>query len=286
MTEKLIWTLGLAVAAIPVACLGRANARAVPIGALLIALYLGGTFGVLGTAGAAIGQPGKGSELLLKLVVTLAVLAGLALGSFVLIEGPIDVRMRWTGISLAAWIGSAAIAYVTYGRVEDLHHRQANEEYMAPIRAAAARARELRAELDREPQRRRGAIDEALRALEPLAAESDETVQRFLVFGDPIAAPESVTVWGVLQMRPWRQWSAFGYHGERLHAQLNRLLQLRGYPARVALGFAPAAAVDSAGGDSVYFGGGAIDLIPQYLPDNVITNIPRPLELPARRVSP
>jgi len=64
---------------------------------------------------------------------------------------------------------------------------------------------------------------------------------------------------------------------------MNDLLRERGYPVKIALGFASSAAIDSAGGDEAYFGRDGSQVIPQYLPDNVIGNHPRRLEAPRRK---
>lgn len=65
--------------------------------------------------------------------------------------------------------------------------------------------------------------------------------------------------------------------------RLNNLLRERGYPVKIALGFAFSAAIDSSGGDEAYFGRDGSKVIPQYLPDNVIGNRPRRLEAPGRK---
>lgn len=217
-------------------------------------------------------------------MVMLVVLGVLTVVGFFLIEPP-EERMKWTGVSIGVWIAVALVQYIAFGRVEQLYLDQSREAYLAPIRRAEAEGLRLRAELDQYPERRREALDGALRDIEPEAARSYEKIERFLVFGDPASAPGQVVVWGVLTMRPERQWIDFGYHGERLHEWLNWRLRLLGYPAKIALGFAPTQAVDSAGGDAAYFGPDAAALIPQYLPGHQKGAAPPPLDFPTRRSS-
>ena len=92
-----------------------------------------------------------------------------------------------------------------------------------------------------------------------------------------------MAVWAVVTPTVHVTWLSYSFYGERLHQRVNNLLRERGYPVKIALGFASSTAIDSAGGDDAYFGRDGSRVIPQYLPDNVIGNHPRRLEPPRRK---
>ena len=108
-------------------------------------------------------------------------------------------------------------------------------------------------------------------------------VDRFVVFGDPATEPDRMVVWAVVTPTVHVTWLSYSFYGERLHQRVNNLLRERGYPVKIALGFASSTAIDSAGGDDAYFGRDGSKVIPQYPPDNVIGNHPRRLEAPRRK---
>ena len=132
------------------------------------------------------------------------------------------------------------------------------------------------------PDRRRAVIDSALIELRKYVAESNVTLDRVVVLGDPATAPDCVVVWGVLSVRAEFGWRSFGLHGQRSHEILNLQLRRRGCPAPIALGFAPTADVASAGGDEAYFGREGSGVIAQFPAGTMIGERKRPLELPRR----
>jgi len=183
---------------------------------------------------------------------------------------------------VGVWILVGMIVSLASGEVQDVHLEAESKAFLERAAQAEAEIPRTRAKLDRTPERRRAVLETTLAQVKGEVVLSYREVGRFVVLGDPATEPEHVAVWAVVTPRPPESWAAYSFYGERLHQRLNSLLRERGYPVKIALGFAFSAAIDSAGGDEAYFGRDGSKVIPQYLPDNVIGNRPRRLEAPRR----
>ena len=274
------WLVAIAVALIPLGWLAMRNARAVPIGAFIVAIIAVVGFGAIGVGGAAVNSSVGAQKGILLLGATLAVLIAVALANLAWMTGPVDSRLNWAATSTGVWLLVVLIGSWAAGWSRGIDADRSSEAYWAPIRAAEARGAQLRAELDRHPERRAAVIDSALVAVKTFGEESMEKIERFVVFGDPARAPANVVIWAVVRMRPDTDWSRFGYYGERMQLRLNDGLRLGGYPAKVAFGVAPANAVDADGGDAGYFGTDGTRRVPQYPANHQVPGVPAPLAMP------
>ncbi len=278
-----IWVAALAISAIPVGLLVRRNARSVLAGALVVALFVVYGLGALGVGGAGAGPTSDAGSVLILWIVVMAVLVCLLLITFARMNGSFFERIRWTGVGVGVWILVGMIVSGASGEVQDLHLEAESQAFLERAAQAEAEIPRTRAKLDRTPERRRAVLDNTLAQVKGEVVLSYREVGRFVVLGDPATAPEHVVVWAVVTPRPPESWAAYSFYGERLHQRLNSLLRERGYPVKIALGFAFSAAIDSAGGDEAYFGRDGSKIIPQYLPDNVIGDRPRRLEVARRK---
>ena len=279
-----IWVTALAISAVPVGLLARRNPRSILAGALVVALFVAFAFGGLGVGGAGAGPSSDLPGLLILWIVVMAVLAWLLLITFARMNGSFGERIKWTGAGVGVWILVGMIVSRASGQVQDLQIEAEAQAFVDRAARAEAEIPRTRRELDRTPERRRVVLDATLAQVKgDFAASHSHELGRFVVFGNPATEPDRVVVWTVVT--PTRQvtWLWYSFQGERLHQQMNDLLRERGYPVKIALGFASSAAIDSAGGDEAYFGRDGSQVIPQYLPDNVIGNHPRRLEAPRRK---
>jgi hypothetical protein len=274
-----IWMVALAISALPVVWLARRNPRAVLTGALLPALLLVYALGGLGLGGAGAGPRGDLGTLLLMWIVVMAVLLGLLLFSFSRMKGSFVERIKWTAVGVGVWVFVGTMVTRASGEVNDL---RVEAETQAFVKHAAQAQADQRRELDRTPERRRAVLDSVLAQMKQ-GELGYRPLGRLLVFGDATTAPERVVLWTVVTPGPKDTWAAYSFYGERLHQRLNALLQERGYPAKIGLGIAFAAAVDSAGGDEAYFGPDGANVMPQYPPDTVTGNRTRRIEAPRPR---
>lgn len=252
-------------------------------GALVVALFVVYAFGALGLGGAGAGPRSDVAGLLIMWIVVMAVLVGLLLITFARMNGSFLERVKWTAVGVGVWILVGMIVSRASGEVQDLQMEAETQAFLDRAAQAEAEIPWKRSELDRTPERRRAVLDSTLAQVKGEVVLSYREVGRFVMFGDPATEPEHVVVWAVVTPTPQETWAAYSFYGERLHQRLNNLLRERGYPVKIALGFAFSAAIDSAGGDESYFGRDGSKVIPQYLPDNVIGNRPRRLEAPHRK---
>lgn len=280
-----IWVTALAISAVPIGLLARRHPRAVLAGALVVALlvvYALGGFG-LGGAGAGAGASSGLAGLVIMWIAVMVALVILLLITVARMSGSLEERLKWTAAGVGVWILVGMIVSRASGEVQDLRRQAELQAFLDRAAQAEAEIPRTRRELDKAPERRRVILDSTLAQVKGEVVLSYRPVDRFVVLGDPATEPEHVVVWAVITPTPKQSWPVYSFYGERLHQRLNSLLRERGYPAKIALGFASAAAIDSAGGDQAYFGRDGSELIPQYQPDNVIGSHPRRLEAPRRR---
>ncbi len=252
-------------------------------GAFVVALFVVYGVGALGVGGAGAGPTSDAGSVLILWIVVMAVLVCLLLITFSRMNGSFSERIKWTTRGVGVWLLVGIIVSRASGEVQDLKLAAESQAFLVRAAQAEAEIPRTRAALDRTPERRRAVLDGTLAQVKGEVVTSYREVGRFVVLGDPATEPEHVVVWAVVTPRPPESWAAYSFYGERLHQRLNSLLRERGYPGKIALGFAFAAAIDSAGGDEAYFGRDGSKVIPQYLPDNVIGNRPRRLEAPRRK---
>ena len=279
-----IWVTALVISAVPVGWLARRNPRSLLAGVLVVALFVVYALGGFGLGGAGAGPTSDIAGLLITWIVGMAVLACLLLITLARMNGSFSERIKWTGAGVGVWILVAMIVSRASGEVQDLQMEAESQAFLDRAARAEAEIPRTRAKLDRTPERWRAVLDSTLAKVKgDFAASHYQELGRFVVFGNPATEPDRVVVWAVVT--PTRQvtWLWYSFQGERLHQQMNDLLRERGYPVKIALGFASSAAIDSAGGDEAYFGRDGSQVIPQYLPDNVIGNHPRRLEAPRRK---
>jgi len=186
---------------------------------------------------------------------------------------------------MVIWIFVTAVLGFAWEQAKVVRMDRSLDSLEAAQDSAEARVAGHRAELDAAPERRRVALDGTLNGLWRRVAERWGQFHRYIVFGDPATDPGNVVVWVVVTVPPTSYWGAVGIFGEKFHRFLNNEIREKGYPARVAVGFAPAGAVDSAGGDAAYFGPGGANMIPQY-PAEFKTYTMRPIKEPERRAAP
>jgi len=283
MTVVLIWVTALVISAVPVGLLARRNPRSVFTGALIVALFIVCALGAMGLGGAGAGsRTGLVGLLILWIVVMVAIVA-LLLTTFSRMRGSFADRLKWTAVGVGVWILVGIIVSRASGEVQDLQRQAELQAFLNRAAQAEAEIPRTRGELDRTPERRRVILDSTLAQVKGEVVQSSRPVDRFVVLGDPATEPARVVVWGVITPTSKQSWPAYSFYGERLHQRLNSLLRERGYPATIALGFASSAAIDSAGGDDSYFGRDGSEVIPQYLPGNVVGDRPRRLEAPRRK---
>ena len=280
-----IWVTALILSAIPVGLLARRNRPSVLTGALVVALFVVFALGGLGLGGAGAGPSSDLAGLLILWIVVMAVLGWLLLITFARMNGSFVERIKSTAVGVGVWILVGMIVSRASGEMQDLQIEASAQESVEQAARAEAEIPRTRAKLDRTPERRRAVLDSTLAQVngEVGVLSYRREVDRFVVFGDPATEPNRVVVWAVVTPTVHVTWLSYSFYGERLHQRVNTLLRERGYPVRIALGFAPSTAIDSAGGDEVYFGRDGSKVIPQYLPDNVIGNHPRRLEAPRRK---
>ncbi len=278
-----IWLTALVISAVPIWLLARRNPRSVLAGALVVALFVVYGVGALGVGGAGAGPTSDAGSVLILWIVVLAVLVCLLLITFSRMNGSFSERIKWTARGVGIWILVGMIVSLASGEVQDLHLEAESQAFLERAAQAEAEIPRTRAKLDRTPERRRAVLDNTLAQVKGEVVLSYREGGRFVVLGDPATEPEHVVVWAVVTPRPPESWAAYSFYGERLHQRLNSLLRERGYPGKIALGFAFSAVIDSAGGDDAYFGPDGSKVIPQYLPDNVIGDRPRRLEPPRRK---
>ena len=280
-----IWFTALAISAVPVGWLARRNPGSVLAGALVVGLFVVFAFGGLGLGGAGAGPRSDVGGLLILWIVVMAVLVCLLLITFARMNGSFLERIKWTAVGVGVWILVGMIVSRASGEVQDLQIAASAQAFLDQEARAEAEIPRTRAKLDRTPERRRVVLDSTLAQVkgEVGVLSYRREVDRFVVFGDPATEPNRVVVWAVVTPTVHVTWLSYSFYGERLHQRVNNLLRERGYPVKIALGFASSAAIDSAGGDVAYFGRDGSQVIPQYLPDNVIGNHPRRLEAPRRK---
>ena len=277
-----IWLTALAISAVPVGWLARRNARSVLAGALVVALFVVYGLGALGVGGAGAGPTSDAGSVLILWIVVMAVLAYLLI-TFSRMNGSFSERIKWTGRGVGVWILVGIIISGASGEAQDLKLEAESQAFLERAAQAEAEIPRTRAALDRTPERRRAVLDGTLAQVKGEIAGNYRAVDRFVVFGDPATEPDHVVVWAVVTPTRYVTWLSYSFDGERLHQRLNNLLRERGYPVKIAFGFASSTAIDSAGGEEAYFGRDGSKVIPQYLPDNVIGDRPRRLEAPRRK---
>jgi len=278
-----IWLTALAISAVPVGWLARRNARSVLAGALVVALFVVYGLGALGVGGVGAGPTSDAGSVLILWIVVMAVLAYLLLITFSRMNGSFSERIKWTGRGVGVWILVGIIISGASGEAQDLKLEAESQAFLERAAQAEAEIPRTRDALDRTPERRRAVLDGTLAQVKGEIAGNYGAVDRFVVFGDPATEPDHVVVWAVVTPTRYVTWLSYSFDGERLHQRLNNLLRERGYPVKIAFGFASSTAIDSAGGDEAYFGRDGSKVIPQYLPDNVISDRPRRLEAPRRK---
>ena len=134
-------------------------------------------------------------------------------------------------------------------------------EHLGRVAATVRRLRDARRRLtlDADVEDRPRRVFDALDAM-----RRDWNIQvdvprlaRISFFGDPVAAPRRVVVWGVFERGRIEEWAATA-EGQgvvsRLIRSIDRALRDVGYPTTVEVGVAAAADVDAAGGEGAYFG--------------------------------
>jgi len=252
-------------------------------GALIVALFIVGALGAMGLGGAGAGARSDLGSILVGWIVVMVALVSLLLITFARMSGSLDERLKWTAVGVGVWILVGMIVSGASGEVQDLQRQVEMRAFLDRAARAEAEIPRTRRELDKTPERRRVIVDSTLAQVKGEVVASYREVGRFVVLGDPATDPARVVVWAVITPTPGQSWPAYSFYGERLHQRLNSLLRERGYPAKVALGFASSAAIDSAGGDEAYFGRDGSEVIPQYPPGNVIGDRPRRLEAPRRK---
>jgi len=279
-----IWVTALAISAVPVGLLARRNRPSVLTGVLVVALFVVFALGGLGLGGAGAGPRSDLAGLLILWIVVMAVLAWLLLITFARMNGSFVERIKWTGVGVGVWILVGMIVSRASGEMQDLRMEAETQASVDQEARAEAEIPRTRAKLDRTPERRQAVLDSALAQVKgEFRVQNYREIGRFVVFGDPATEPDRVVVWTVVTPTPHITLLSYSFYGERLHQRVNTLLRERGYPVKIALGFASSTAIDSAGGDAAYFGRDGSKVIPQYLPDNVIGNHPRRLEPPRRK---
>jgi hypothetical protein len=271
----LVWSVAAAIAIVPLVWLGSRNVRAVPIGALLVALLAVVGFGALAVGGAGAGNPSDAPKALRIWITTMFVLVALCSVNLYFLKGSLDERLNASALSFGIWIYVVVVMSVGHGQIRGLEADASNLAWRKKREAAEAEVQRLRAELNKSPERRSAVLDSAIIGFRENVAASYERVVRTVVFGDPASSPEDVVVWCVVEFRPRRTMSDFGYYGERSHYRLNELLREMGYPTKVSAGFVSLETVEAAGGDQEYFGVGGMRVVPQYKPDNAIGAVPR-----------
>jgi len=279
-----IWLTALAISAIPVGLLWRRNPRSLLAGALVVALFVVFALGGFGLGGAGAGPSSDLAGLLIMWIVVMVALLWLLLITFARMNGSFHERIKSTAVGVGVWILVGMIVSRASGEVQDLQVVAETQAFLDQAARAEAEIPRTRAKLDRTPERRRAVLDSTLAQVKrEFAASHYREIGRFVVFGDPATEPDRVVVWVVVTPTPRVTWLSYSFYAEGLHQKMNDLLRERGYPVKIALGFASSAAIDSAGGDEAYFGRDGSQVIPQYLPDNVIGNHPRRLEAPRRK---
>src|SRR5436190_427675 len=277
-----IWLTALAISAVPVGWLARRNARSVLAGALVVALFVVYGLGALGVGGAGAGPTSDAGSVLILWIVVMAVLAYLLI-TFSRMNGSFSERIKWTGRGVGVWILVGIIISGASGEAQDLKLEAESQAFLERAAQAEAEIPRTRAALDRTPERRRAVLDGTLAQVKGEIAGNYRAVDRFVVFGDPATEPDHVVVWAVVTPTRYVTWLSYSFDGERLHQRLNNLLRERGYPVKIAFGFASSTAIDSAGGDEAYFGRDGSKVIRQYLPANVIGDCPCRPEAPRRK---
>ena len=279
-----IWVTALAISAVPVGWLARRNPRAALAGALVAALFVVCALGGLGLGGAGAGPRSDMAGLLILWIVVMAVLVYLLLITFARMHGSFLERIKSTAVGVGVWILVGMIVSRASGEVQDVQIEASAQAFLDRAARAEAEIPRTRAKLDRTPEWRRAVLDSTLAQVKGEFATSNyREIGRFVVFGNPATEPDRVIVWAVVTPTRHVTWLSYSFYAERLHQQMNNLLRERGYPVKIALGFASSAAIDSAGGDVAYFGRDGGKVIPQYLADNVIGDHPRRLEAPRRK---
>ena len=246
------------VAMAPLAILAWRNPRALPAGLFGIALLFLLTAGLFGFA---LGTRQTKIELA---IIAVVLAAGFAAGTWFSSADPAS-RPRWTALSCGAWMIALLAGRMFY---QEMRSEKRYQEQVAGDSSAAAATQRSRAALAADPTLRAATLNEQIKLYADSLQERFGD-PRFIWLGDPVAHPESVTVWAIYDLSKGQRHDGIRFHLWYAFGMINKQLKDAGYPARIAVGAANAADVQAAGGDTAYFGAHGEKWIPQLSPANV-----------------
>jgi hypothetical protein len=258
--------IGILISTTPLIVLGMKNWRAVPLGGLVMAFCFVGALGALSASlgtGAILGFGAALVAIVVAFVVNLRV-----------VDPEPGKSSFWFAASFGAWFAAVFIYLMIANQaVSDWRSKQ-NAVWYDSLTAKNTRDREAQEKAEAEanrppaigPEARTPLLDSIQTAYMPPRSWV-LPVQRFVRFGDPIAAPESVTIWVVYGPRYEPTFRESGGMNQSMVEQMRRDLYRGGYPARVAFGFADLDMVTAGGGDRAYFGERGERLLPQFPSD-------------------
>jgi hypothetical protein len=266
----------------PVVWLGTRNLRAVPVGALLVALNAVFSFGILGLGG----FTGRSATNYIAILGTLVVVLGIGFLIADYFSAPTWAgRVKWGVTSTIVWIVSIGLGITLVWKPLQAERtqvrRDASEMYWQET-IRLAREESLTVERER-PLGSAANFAKIERAIERVRALPMLPPARYIHFGDPVMRPDAVVVWAIVDVDPGRDFRRFDDTAWFIHEALHATIHRQRYPSRIGFGVVPKRIVDEAGGDSAYFGANGEHVSAQFHTEGAAVRLDKGLPLPLRR---
>lgn len=278
MKITLIWLAAIAISLVPLSMLYRGNPRAVPLGFLVAVGPLVFVFGALG-----IGFSGdqNGHELFTAWVITLVVMAVLAVLNYIWLVRSGTSPEKWIGLGWVAWTIVVMVCWKAAGLAHEEQLAARYEIEKKEMADPSSHYSKVKAMYDRPNPAPVPTLTRVVNAVNEDMASYPIRPARWVYFGDE-AKPETVSIWAVMDRDSAE---VFGPTAVRTGGYFLRVnLALKGrMEGPVSVGITTEQLIAAAGGDSAYFGAEGSRVVPQFDRSHVVGSPVTDLAPPLRR---